>query len=545
MLTSQSPRSPTIRTNQGRGRIHARSHRRETAAGVVSEPVADAPASNSATSDDVAGHAVADIVVSRERGPMRPSQLRSVRERHSRRSGAHGFRIADVAIILLSTVLIAHLMVPGPLANITLADAGPLALAARMTSRLVRSLRLYQFGRNEGLVRHLCGVAVAVLLGAATMGGASILLNGSVAFSDMLLPWSALLATALMTAHLAWYLIVLRWRRQGWLTPNVVVVGATIHAEDLISDAIARGQMNILGIFDDRLERSPHALLGVPVLGDTDALLMHKITPFVDLIVVAVDPMAAGRVRQIMSKLATLPNPVTMIFDPHTHAQRSAAIDQMADAPLAPLDPVVDSERRAFSKRLQDLFIGVPALLLLTPVLLVIGLAVRFSGPGPVLFRQRRHGFNNEEIVVWKFRTMRHETADHRAERQVVANDDRVTPIGRILRSTSLDELPQLINVIKGEMSLVGPRPHAIGMKTGDVESAQLVADYAHRHRIKPGMTGYAAIKGSRGPMHLAEDVSRRVELDVEYIDRQSFWLDLRIMLMTVPSVLGDRGSVR
>jgi lipopolysaccharide/colanic/teichoic acid biosynthesis glycosyltransferase len=139
-----------------------------------------------------------------------------------------------------------------------------------------------------------------------------------------------------------------------------------------------------------------------------------------------------------------------------------------------------------------------------------------------VFFRQRRHGFNNEEIVVWKFRSMRADAADAKAERQVSANDDRVTRTGRFLRSTSLDELPQLINVVRGEMSLVGPRPHAIGMKTGEVESARLVAEYAHRHRIKPGMTGWAAINGSRGPL-----------------------LDLRIMAMTVPSLLGDRHAVR
>jgi lipopolysaccharide/colanic/teichoic acid biosynthesis glycosyltransferase len=162
-----------------------------------------------------------------------------------------------------------------------------------------------------------------------------------------------------------------------------------------------------------------------------------------------------------------------------------------------------------------------------------------------VFFRQRRHGMNNEEITVWKFRTMQHAAADARAERQVTASDARVTRVGRFLRSTSLDEIPQLLNVVRGEMSLVGPRPHAVGMKTGDVQSARLVDEYAHRHRIKPGMTGWAAVNGSRGPMHDSADVGRRVELDLEYIDRQSLWLDLQILLQTLPSVLGDRHAVR
>ena len=147
--------------------------------------------------------------------------------------------------------------------------------------------------------------------------------------------------------------------------------------------------------------------------------------------------------------------------------------------------------------------------------------------------------------MVWKFRSMRQESADATASRQVTADDDRVTRVGRFIRNTSLDELPQLLNVLTGEMSLVGPRPHAIGMKTGQTESARLVAEYAHRHRIKPGMTGWAAVNGSRGPLHSAQDVRRRVQLDVDYIERQSLWLDLWIMAITVPVLLGDRAAVR
>ena len=202
-----------------------------------------------------------------------------------------------------------------------------------------------------------------------------------------------------------------------------------------------------------------------------------------------------------MSRLSMLPNKVTLMVDQDDESARVATIAHLADAPLASLRRQADPDRNAFAKRVQDLVIGIPMLILCVPVLALVALAVRLDSPGPVFFRQRRHGFNNEEIMVRKFRTMRHETADARAERQVTAGDDRITRVGRILRKTSLDELPQLLNVVHGEMSLVGPRPHAIGMKTGEVESAQLVAEYAHRHRIKPGMTGWAAINGSRGPV--------------------------------------------
>ncbi|MAF58356.1 MAG: hypothetical protein CMK03_10660 [Ponticaulis sp.] len=142
---------------------------------------------------------------------------------------------------------------------------------------------------------------------------------------------------------------------------------------------------------------------------------------------------------------------------------------------------------------------------------------------------------------VWKFRPMR---PDRKAEEgiitQVTGDDDRVTRLGRFLRKTSLDELPQLINVLKGEMSLVGPRPHAVGMTTEETEVHHLVGDYAHRHRVKPGLTGWAQINGSRGPVHTAELVRERVRLDMEYVNRSSFWFDLYIMIMTAPCLLGD-----
>jgi lipopolysaccharide/colanic/teichoic acid biosynthesis glycosyltransferase len=140
---------------------------------------------------------------------------------------------------------------------------------------------------------------------------------------------------------------------------------------------------------------------------------------------------------------------------------------------------------------------------------------------------------------------MRTDAADLTAARQVSADDDRVTRVGRIIRKLSLDELPQLINVMRGEMSLVGPRPHAIGMKTRGEESAKLVAEYAWRHRMKPGLTGWAQINGSIGAVDTPEAVRRRVALDLEYIERQSFWFDLHILAMTVPALIASRNIVR
>jgi Undecaprenyl-phosphate glucose phosphotransferase len=355
-------------------------------------------------------------------------------------------------------------------------------------------------------------------------------------------PWAAGLIGLL---HGLWWWGVQRGRATGRLTPNIVVVGATPTANRLIGAALRARDVNVLGIFDDRLDRAPRDLQGVPVLGDTNTLVDHRIMPYVDRIVITVPSRARERVREVIERLRVLPNEITLLLDGEDAAYEAQALSRLADIPLAHISGPPAEHGRAFAKRLQDLVIGVPALLLSAPVMAIIALAVKLDSPGPALFRQRRHGFNNEEIVVWKFRSMRVEAADAHAVRQVSAEDDRVTRIGRFIRRTSLDELPQILNVLKGEMSLVGPRPHAVGMKTGDVESARLVAEYAHRHRMKPGVTGWAAINGSRGPVDTPEAVRRRVMLDVDYIERQSFWLDLYIMAMTLPCLLGDRHAIR
>ncbi len=478
------------------------------------------------------------------RGPFRPDRLISSRHRQSGRQAAHGFRLTDVLVLAIVAVVGLEVAGDAPVVELSVARALPIVAAALTAGRLLRSLGLYRFGRGERYVTHLLRLVASVSSG--TLVGLVIVavVGRDARARDVLVTWALPTLVALAALHTIWWLVVARWRAEGRLTPNIVLVGATKHAEQIVVDALATRAVNVLGIFDDRLSRAPRDVEGVPVLGDVDALVGHRITPFVDVIVIAVDPTARDRVRQVMERLAALPNDVMLVVD-DDDAGRLAALRQLSAAPLAPLDVVADPGRRAFAKRIQDVVLSGTLLVVLAPLIGVIALAVRVGSPGPVFFRQRRHGFNNEEIVVWKFRTMRTEATDHHAVRQVTADDDRVTKVGRVLRSTSLDELPQLLNVFAGTMSLVGPRPHAIGMRTGEEESAGLVAEYAQRHRIKPGMTGWAAIKGSRGPLHSVDDVRRRVTLDVFYIDHQSFWLDVWIMVMTIPSVLGDRSAIR
>ena len=474
------------------------------------------------------------------RGPFRPEVWLNARQRSGVRLAAHYFRAVDVLTALAVALGAVWSLAPEGLAAVRLGDVVPLLAGLSAVLILLRSLGLYRFGRNETVLRHLTAVVGVCVFGAMIAFGLDLMLGHGV---SMLAAWAVGTTLGLAALHGLWLAVVGRWRRQGVLSPNIVIVGATRNAEALIARALERRDINVLGVFDDRLARSPDAVAGVPVLGDAEALLNHRMTPYVDRIVLAIDTQGGQRVRDLTRRLETLPNPVTVLVDVDTCPD--AALDRLASAPLASLDGPPDPDRRAFNKRLQDMLIGVAALVIAAPVMALVALAVRLDSPGPVFFRQRRHGFNQEAIVVWKFRSMRHATADATASRQITADDDRVTPVGRFIRATSLDELPQIFNVLSGEMSLVGPRPHAIGMKTGETESARLVAEYAHRHRIKPGMTGWAAVKGSRGPLHSEAEVRRRVQLDIEYVERQSFWLDLWILTVTLPVLLGDRAAVR
>lgn len=195
---------------------------------------------------------------------------------------------------------------------------------------------------------------------------------------------------------------------------------------------------------------------------------------------------------------------------------------QVAHPPLTPFDCAL---KRAF-----DLIVATLGLLMLSPLLAIVSIAIKLDSPGPILFRQTRHGYNNEAIQVFKFRTMRTMETGH-AFTQAVRNDPRVTNIGRVLRRSSIDELPQLFNVLRGDMSIVGPRPHATSHNN---MFEALIPPLSRRHKVKPGITGWAQVNGSRGETNTVEKMRRRVELDLHYIDNWSLLLDCKIVMLTL-----------
>ena len=472
------------------------------------------------------------------RGPLRPSRLTPTRLRLSGRVLTRFFQGGD-ALALAGGGFIAASLTHG--ANVFLIYG----TAALVTFASLRLFDCYKFGRREDLPTHLTRVTVCFAVAVAMCFAILTHFVGVVMLAAALGVWTPMAFLSVAAAHGVWWLNVKRWRANGRLTPNLVIVGATGPAERLISAILETREANVLGVFDDRIAETPPELHGVPLLGGTDELLAHRIMPFVDRIVLTVPPGARDRIHSLLERLAILPNEITLLLDQDGEHDEAQAIDRIANIPLTRISGDQINHGKAITKRLQDIVVGSMALFIAAPIMLLVAIAVKLDSPGPIFFRQRRHGFNNEEIIVWKFRSMRFEASDAKAARQISTDDDRVTKVGRFIRKTSLDELPQLLNVLNGEMSLVGPRPHAIGMKTGDVESSRLVSEYAHRHRMKPGMTGWAAINGSRGAVDTPELVRNRVALDVEYIERQSFWLDLYIMFMTIPCLLGDSETVR
>ncbi|MBY0337409.1 MAG: exopolysaccharide biosynthesis polyprenyl glycosylphosphotransferase [Acetobacteraceae bacterium] len=250
------------------------------------------------------------------------------------------------------------------------------------------------------------------------------------------------------------------------------------------------------------------------------------------------DPAAVNGLVGVLSRFSV---PVSLMPDldalemPPLHAARIGGriTFEMVTRPL--------TDAQAAMKRAEDVVISTLALLALAPLMLVIAVAIKLDSPGPVFFRQKRVGFHDRAFRVWKFRTMYHESGDQIGLRQTSRDDPRVTRVGRLLRRSSADELPQLFNVMAGDMALVGPRPHAIAMTTAGRPLSAVVEEYAARHRIKPGITGWAQVNGCRGEVHTEDQLRARVEHDLFYISNWSLGLDIWILTKTAILVLFDR----
>jgi Undecaprenyl-phosphate glucose phosphotransferase len=347
---------------------------------------------------------------------------------------------------------------------------------------------------------------------------------------------------ALIVSRRLLFLLVRKWTHDGRLTRRTVIVGGGDYGAHVIEELQHQKDtgVKIIGLFDDRGdERSAVECAGERKLGTVDDLVEFGRRTRVDLVIFSLPISAEGRILQMLKKLWVLPVDIRLAahnnklrFRPRSYSYiGKVPLLDVADRPIADWDVVM--------KWLFDKLIGGLILLCALPVMALIAVAIKLDSRGPVLFKQKRYGFNNDLIEVYKFRSMYVDAADETAQKLVTKNDPRVTRVGRIIRKASLDELPQLFNVVfKGNLSLVGPRPHAINAKAEARLYDEAVDGYFARHRVKPGITGWAQINGWRGETDTHEKIQNRVEHDLYYIENWSVLFDLYILARTPIALL-------
>jgi Undecaprenyl-phosphate glucose phosphotransferase len=442
----------------------------------------------------------------------------------------------------LSTVLYAYWLAPHGLTPDFGKAFGQAALLAPILAPFIlydkRFGAVASRGQIPGLVRS-CALRFTIFAGVVlTLGMISQALDGFP--GGWLVIWfvTSLLLISLTRVLVARY--VRRLQRQGVLTEVIAVVGAGPVADRLVRvlRQTRPETIELLGIFDDEvIGAQPDA---IQPTGNLAQLIELGKTRKIDWILLTLPPTAEQRLLSIVQRLKALSVPIglcpqniglTVPYRTIDYVGDSVPVSLLADRPIKRWDAVI--------KAAEDFVIGGIVTALLLPVLAIITVAIKLDGPGPAIFRQRRHTVNNHEFDIYKFRTMRYSSAAAGENlRQTSRHDDRITRVGRFLRAWSLDELPQLFNVLKGDMSLVGPRPHALNMRTEERLGHEITDMYAHRHRVKPGITGWSQVNGARGATATADQLRRRVELDLYYIENWSLLLDVKILALTTREVL-------
>lgn len=323
-----------------------------------------------------------------------------------------------------------------------------------------------------------------------------------------------------------------RLRAQGYNTRQVAVVGAGELGVKLINTITSSPEMglNIIGLYDDRTAADKRTHVEASVSGDCSELIAHAKSNKIDLIYIALPLSAQHRIAELIDQLADTTASVYLVpdffisnlFHGNWSNLDGIPIVSVFDTPFWGVD--------GWLKRFQDVVLASLILALIALPMVLIAAAVKLTSPGPVLFKQRRYGMDGKEMYVWKFRSMTVQDDGDQIE-QATRNDPRITPFGAFIRRTSLDELPQFFNVLTGQMSVVGPRPHAVAHNE---EYREQIKGYMLRHVVKPGITGWAQINGWRGETDTLYKMEKRIEHDLWYIRNWSFWLDLKIVFLTM-----------
>ena len=455
------------------------------------------------------------------------------------------FVMADLVCLLLSApiALVAYSVFFGERANFSVHFAA--ALMAGIAFFLIRSSRdayAHPFSQIEKADKVVAiDYFVASLLSSAIIwqfGLVDLFSRGLM----LLYVGSAL--TTLFFSRFALRAVVGRLARSGRIGQRVALYGAdplTVERAYRILKLQALPQLQLIGVADERGE--PSDLPSLPFIGGFAELLERARAGDIDQVLIALPDINRERLDQILEELSSVSVDVSMIPREVLALWPSYEVGFLGSVPILTFWQRPFRDINVILKTAEDWVIAGLAVLFLAPLLLLTAAIIKLTSRGPVFFVQPRFGFNNEEIYVYKFRSMYIDQEDRLGAERTRRNDARVTPFGRFIRKFSIDELPQLLNVLRGDMSIVGPRPHATHMKVGDLYYFDAVKGYAARHRVKPGITGLAQVRGLRGEISSIERAKRRVDLDKQYIETWSLMLDLRIILETAFKVVIDKNA--
>lgn len=356
----------------------------------------------------------------------------------------------------------------------------------------------------------------------------------------VLVGWLVSTPLLLVVSRYGLRILLSHLKRLGIHNRNIAIVGITdtgLKFAEAVNQQPESG-LQVAGFYSVELDNTALPSTYENIGGVNDLLEAARSGTW-DQIYLALPNQNQSFSSHLISQLADTITPVRLIPDNFTHALLHNKYLEIADTPVLCIYDAPLSVQSAFVKRAEDLIIGSLLLVLLLPIMAIIAVAVKVSSPGPVLFKQSRHGLRGEEFQVWKFRTMS-VCENGSVIKQATRNDARVTKVGAFLRKTSLDELPQFFNVIQGHMSIVGPRPHAVAHNEA---YRALIPGYMMRHMMKPGITGWAQVNGWRGETDTLYKMQKRVECDMEYIHSWSLWLDLRIIFATAFKAMSDKNA--
>lgn len=357
--------------------------------------------------------------------------------------------------------------------------------------------------------------------------------------------WRVLLTWAISTPIVLWFSrlsaprVLHRAGARRSSRKKVVIAGATDLGAKLAEriDAAPWLETQVLGFFDDRIAGRLPARCAARLLGKLSDVSEYVAAHGVDTVYITLPMTRHRRVRELLHSLGDSTSSIYFVPDLTVCDLVQPRFDLVNGIPVVAVCESPFYGGRGLAKRFCDIVLASLLIVLASPVMLAVAAAIRLTSPGPIIFRQKRYGLDGKEIIVYKFRSMSVTEDGHSTYKQVTRNDARVTPVGAFIRATSLDELPQLFNVLEGSMSVVGPRPHAIAVNE---QYRRLIPGYMVRHKVKPGITGWAQVNGFRGGDDIVS-MRQRIELDLEYLQQWSLTLDLMIIVRTALIVWKDR----